>query len=244
MFRIVTYDLNSKAYTLLLRALDAKGIKPYDSEYRHRESDVVLNWGLYGRRSFPVVMNQWGAVEICTSKLKTFKAFRDNGVAHPEWTRLFDVAHYWQSKGETVYERQEDNGCMGAGIRVCHRDDTLHNALFYTVGFPIHREFRVYTAYNQVIDIREKVRPLAVEVDLEIRASDDWLYSVREPDQVPRALLEQSLKATNAVGLDFCGVDIALNRENDPCVFEVNSAPWLGNRTVDRLVSILKEKYG
>jgi hypothetical protein len=244
-FRIVTYDTNSKAYNFLLRTLGAKGIKPYDSEYVYKETDRILNWGLYGTRPFPVVMNQWNAVAICTSKVKTFRAFRDAGVAHPEWTQHFDVAHYWLSKKEIVYARAEDSGHMGAGITVVypeHPSDLPHVPL-YTVGFPIAREFRVYVAYDKIIDIREKIKPPHIAVDLMVRASDDWLYSVREPEQCPEDLLQQSLAACKAVGLDFCGVDIALDVDNNACVFEVNSAPWLGTITVNRLVKILKEKF-
>jgi hypothetical protein len=132
---------------------------------------------------------------------------------------------------------------MGEGITVCKHGDIVPYAPFYTVGFPIEREFRVYTAYGSVIDIREKIKPRDMELDMDVRASDDWLYSVRQPYQVPEQLLSQSLAACKAVGLDFCGVDIALDKDGNTCVFEVNSAPWLGNITVNRLVDILKEKF-
>ena len=132
---------------------------------------------------------------------------------------------------------------MGEGITVCKHGDIVPYAPFYTVGFPIEREYRVYVAYGQVIDIREKVKPRDMELDMDVRASDDWLYSVREPHQVPEQLLKQSIAASSAVGLDFCGVDIATDKLDNTCVFEVNSAPWLGTITVNRLVDILKERF-
>jgi glutathione synthase/RimK-type ligase-like ATP-grasp enzyme len=56
-------------------------------------------------------------------------------------------------------------------------------------------------------------------------------------------LLFQAIKATKAIGLDFSGVDIALDKEDNVCVFECNSAPWLSGRVAEELANQIKKAY-
>ncbi len=240
---IVTYDLSCESYFKLKSALGATGIKPEESSYRYRDGDVVLNWGLYGERSYPIVMNQFWAVKNSSLKLEMYERFREAGIPHPRVMLSQREALQRLANGETIYARSTDRGCRGAGITVCHKGDSLPYSKFYTVGFPTNREFRIYVAYGQVFDIREKIKPRDVDVDPEVRANDDWLYSIREPAHVPSALLQAAINAAKACSLDFVGVDVALDTEENVTVFEVNTAPWLGKLTAKKLASIIKERF-
>ncbi len=240
---IVTYDLSCESYGKLRDSLGATGIKPEGSNYRFRDGDIVCNWGLYGERNYPVVMNQFASVKNSSLKMEMYERFREAGISHPHVILSQREAIQRLASGQTIYARGTDRGCRGDGITVCHKGDSLPYSKYYTVGFPTHREFRIYVAYGQVFDIREKVKPRDVDVDPEIRANDDWLYSIREPAHVPSALLSNAIAACGACGLDFVGVDIALDREDNVTVFEVNTAPWLGKLTARKLADIIKRRF-
>ncbi len=244
-YRIVTYDTESNAYKLLRDKLGARGIKPHSSEYTYVPGDVVLNWGLYGHRPYPISFNQFDAVGICTSKQRSYQAFKNNNVPTVDVTRSRATALRWLVDGHKVYARSQDSGCLGAGITV-HRPGErgeLPDVEFYTKGFPAIREFRIYVYNQTIIGVYEKKEPRGKVLDKDVRASDDWLYCTIGLEPYPPTLLLAAIGATMAVGLDFCGVDIALDLCNNVCVYEVNSAPWLNETIVGKLVPLFKRKH-
>jgi hypothetical protein len=244
-YRIVTYDTNSAAYNLLRDALGARGIKPTDSSYTYVEGDVVLNWGLYGRRPYPISFNQFKAVGICTSKQRSYQAFKEYNVPTVDVTQSRATASRWLVGGSKVYARSQDSGCLGAGITVCKpgQRSELPSVEFYTRGFPAIREFRIYVYNQTVIGVYEKKEPRGMELDKDVRASDDWLYCTVGLQPYPPALLLGAIGATHAVGLDFCGVDIALDSCDNVCVYEVNSAPWLSENLATKIATMFKRNY-
>jgi hypothetical protein len=244
-YRIVSYDAESNGYKLLRDGLGARGIRAHDSSYRYVEGDVVLNWGLYGHRPYPISFNQFDAVGICTSKQRSYKAFKAHNVPTVDVTQSRDTARRWLVDGHTVYARSQDSGCLGAGITVCKpgQRTQLPVVEFYTKGFPATREFRIYVYKQQVIRLYEKKEPAGKDLDKDVRASDEWLYCHLGLERYPASLLLASIGATNAVGLDFAGVDIALDRGDNVCVYEVNSAPWMSRSVTNRLVTLFKREY-
>ncbi len=244
-YRIVTYDTNSNAYQLLRDALGARGIRAQDSSYRYVEGDVVLNWGLYGHRPYPISFNQFDAVGICTSKQRSYKAFKANNVPTVDVTQSRDKALSWLVAGHKVYARSQDSGCLGAGITVYRPDQRteLPYVEFYTKGFPAEREFRIYVYNQTVIGVYEKKEPRGKVLDHDVRASDDWLYCTVGLQPYPPALLLAAIGATHAMGLDFSGVDIALDMDHNVCVYEVNSAPWLSENLATKIATMFKRKY-
>lgn len=244
-YRIITYDTKSNAYQLLRDALGAKGIRPNNSEYCYVEGDVILNWGLYGHRPYPISFNQFDAVGICTSKQRSYKAFKANNVPTVDVTQSCDTASRWLVAGHKVYARSQDSGCLGAGITVYNPGQyrELPRVEFYTKRFPATREFRIYVYNQTVIGLYEKKEPRGKVLDHDVRASDDWLYCTVGLEPYPCALLLQSIGASLAVGLDFAGIDIGLDRDYNVCVYEVNSAPWLNETLVNKMVPMIKRKF-
>ncbi len=242
-YRFLTYDLTSTSGNKLSKALGARDIRPEGSRYVYVPGDIIINWGLYGSRGMPIHVNPHAGVEICTSKTKSYRAFNKHHVKTVVWTADKAVAKVWQDCDWPVYARHSDSGCQGAGIEVCLGNKPLPSAYFYTRGFPVAREFRIYTWRNKVLSVFEKKQPHGVALDLNVRASDDWLYCRDRLDSYPADLLLQAIGATKAVGLDFSGVDIALDSEDNVCVFECNSAPWLSGKVAEQIATEIKKAY-
>jgi len=245
-YRILTYDTGSAAGKLLTDALRGRMIRSEGSTYRLKPEDRIVRWGLYGRgNGLPTHVNQPEGIEICTSKRHSFSRFAACNVPHPQLTNNREVAFGWIQAGGKAYARYEDNGCKGSGIRVCHTRTELDatRPLYWTKGFHIDREFRIYTAFGKVIGSREKIAPQhpTSEMDLnpEIRASDDWIYSTQTT--IPSLARVAAVAATKAIRLDFAGVDLATNDAGDVCVFECNSAPWLSEYLATKLANTIRE---
>src|ERR1700694_3934980 len=144
-YRILTHDITSKSYQALCAALPARGIKPISSDYRYQQGDVVINWGVYGNRGYPIAVNQHDAVRVCCSKQRSYQAFHNNGVHTISSTTDYATARWWLHNGYKVYSRQSDSGCQGEGITVNSNPlSEPDHASYYTRGFNVAREFRIY----------------------------------------------------------------------------------------------------
>jgi alpha-L-glutamate ligase-like protein len=91
------------------------------------------------------------------------------------------------------------------------------------------------------IDISTGVTTYAIQYDRVIETLPDIKLPLRGI-KIPYwdEILEMSLKATNAVGLNYTGVDIAIDREKGPVVLEVNAHPGLSIQIAN--LSPLKER--
>ncbi|TRO48778.1 RimK family alpha-L-glutamate ligase, partial [Candidatus Bathyarchaeota archaeon] len=72
-----------------------------------------------------------------------------------------------------------------------------------------------------------------------LRTAKDWKTNISSggtarPQELPPDLVELSLRASDAIGLDYSGVDIMVSEEDEmPYVVELNSTPgWQGLQTV------------
>lgn len=243
-YRILTHDTTSKSYEKLLAALPGRGIRPSGSTYHYQQGDIIINWGVYGQRGYPIAVNQHDAVKACCSKQRSYQAFNNNGVRTVFSTKTRDLAQQWLLQGYNVYSRASDYGCQGSGIMVNKAySQELRMGEFYTRGFSIHREFRIYVWRDQVLGTYEKKDGTGGTLDHDIRASDDWLYCRDHLADYPNELLLQAIGAVQAIGLDFAGVDIALDSMDNVCVFECNSAPWLSPSITTKLAQKIRETF-
>lgn len=245
MYRILTYDLSCESYHRLKGELNAKGIKPYGSTYTYQEGDIIVNWGVYGTRPYLIHINHPSDIRICTSKLRTFSAFNSFLVPTVEYTTDQQVAEAWLAGNNIVYARSNDHGKQGDGIQVLHPGQSVaesarRGAFFWTKGFPTHREFRVYTFRDKALCVYEKKDLMERNLNEEVRANNDWMYCRSNLDPYPLHVERLACAATQACGLDFSGVDVGLDSKGNVCVFEVNSAPWLGTYTARILADAIK----
>lgn len=99
-------------------------------------------------------------------------------------------------------------------------------------------------AFGQVIEVNEKKRRNGTNPDPLVRSSSDWVFCVYNLAPYPDILKDTAIDAVQALGLDFGGVDIAMDSNSNVCVYEVNTAPWI-NRESSTLayVNAFKEHF-
>jgi tetrahydromethanopterin:alpha-L-glutamate ligase len=142
-------------------------------------------------------------------------------------------------------------GSQGRGLRLIRKADDLPRpgavagGVYYLQRFvAVERDgfhdFRLLVVRGRVVAAMQ-------------RHSSHWITNVKRGGRPVAALVSDEMKAlairaTNAVGADFAGVDIVYGADHQPTVLEVNSMPaWSGLQKVtsaniaDALVSALTD---
>lgn len=248
------YKMGSKSGKLLASALECKRVYP-DREFSPKPNDVVINWGNGYAPNWRTgisrgrIINHWQNVCYAIDKMESFRRFERNDVRMPEITTRVSVASDWLEDGEFVVGRQTLEGKDGDGILLMKKPDDLNVDLFcrlYTKYLKKVTEYRVYVVNGQVIDCLEKRRDTEAlekgKVDPYIRTErNGWVFcrsGVVMPSQVGR----EAVKAVEALGLAFGGVDVIWQPQHSRAyVLEVNTAPSIFGPSVRRFATALRE---
>lgn len=242
MLKLTTYDMNSFAAKRLAKALGDIPMHNYEGDHAVTSEDKVINWGRNNGSARGIWLNVPSAIAVCVDKFKTYAAFTEHGVPTPKLTHSFDEAVQWYNAGHGVYCRDTEHGMKGEGITFHQKginDVPLRRTRYYTARFYTTREFRVYTINGQTM-VFEKKRRNGTNPNEFIRANDDWVYCLNNLERFPDTLRTIAIQATEACGLDFAGIDCALDANGNIGVFEVNSAPYLDERAAEWMAGIIK----
>jgi hypothetical protein len=245
MLRLTTYDIASYAAKKLAKALGNIPIHNFEGDRNVHPDDKVINWGRANMRATNIWLNKPEAIITCTDKLKTYEAFQRAGVPTPTIIRDLATAQGWWVYGHGVYCRDTSTGMRGEGMTFHQKginNVPVRPSLYYTVRFPTTREFRVYVFGTQTM-VFEKKRRNGTNPDEYIRANDDWVYCLNNLEPWPYELWQVAINAVKACGLDFGGVDCAIDAHSNVVVFEVNSAPYLDDRAATWLADLIREKF-
>ena len=138
MFKIYPYNIASASVKKLKRGLDAVLIKPENSQYRHRDSNVVINWGNSTRIPNLIgvpIINSPEAVAVAVNKLTTLQVLEEENVPHIPFTTDRNVAQQWNK----VFVRHNLKGHSGEGIEVIESTVT-------------QRELPIVSELNEIFD--------------------------------------------------------------------------------------------
>lgn len=249
MIYIYPYAAGSQSVRLLKEALGARVIKLEGSRFNwERYIDKVVNWG----NSHPPGVSDEGlnlkrdAVSTASNKLHTFEVFHEvDGINTPEWSTSKDNARAMIREGQVVVCRTILTGHSGIGIVIAEKEDELVHAPLYVQYLKKKNEFRIHVFRGKVIDRQRKARRTDVpddQVNWKVRNLKGGFIYQRNDIKVPEDADEQSIKAVNALGLDFGAVDILhSSTDGKSYVLEVNTAPGLSGTTLNNYVRAIKE---
>ena len=224
------------------------------------------------------IINKPEAVSISVDKIKSFKAmdaYNEHGatfsqapVRHVPYTTNRLEALKWLGIGHKVVCRDTSTGSEGSGIRIIEATapnltlqsdpgflatlvayftspsaesnlGLLGHSPLYTQYVPFKKEYRVHVVDGKAVNVRRKV----TSVDNPTIVGD--FKNVTDYNQ---DIVDQALKATKAVGLDFAGVDVLWDGSK-AWVLETNTAPSIGGTLTvqgyaEGLKKMIQEKYG
>lgn len=243
---IYPYKANSGSVKRLKEALGAVQLK---REGRDIAVDTLINWGCHRINRtimFKNLLNYPANVSVAGNKLKTFKAL-DGHVGIPEWTESAVEALKWLAEGVTVIARHNLTGNSGDGIEVMETyaewRDHKHAPL-YTKYARQEQEYRVHVFQGKPIFLQRKARKKAVpddQVNWKIRNHANGFIFAHKDVVVPQEVQDEAVKAVDILGLDFGAVDVALGKDLQVYVFEVNTAPGIEATCLEAYVKAFKE---
>lgn len=240
-----------------------------DGRYRPRPTDVIINWGA---SRYPqwwgsgTVLNNPGDVMAASDKLMAFQIMSEGGVSVPDFTTDMYIASQWYRDGHRVVGRAKLNGHSGEGIYlsdpvdypaaeggmdVAHMSEVeygLNNFRplpLYVKYIKKKEEYRVHVFRGQVIDIQQKRKRREVDnedVDYKVRSHNNGWVFCRGGVEAPDSVVDNAIRAVNALQLDFGAVDVIWNqRQGQAYVLEINTAPGLEGETVVKYVNSILE---
>lgn len=217
---------------------------------------LVINWGSTEHPNWsysyePAVkwLNHPYRLKVSVNKFLALTKLKEAGVKTLEFTANRTQARNWAADGHKVYCRQILSGSAGRGVVVATKPEEVVLAKLYTKGFyDKHYEMRVHigigSEWNDMLDYVQKKRRNGVEVNRDVRThKNGWVYC-HENVMVHPPILQESIKAVKALGLDFGAVDVLFySPTNTIAIAEVNTAPGLEcTVTKQRYVSFFKKK--
>lgn len=239
MLHIYPYKKGSKSARELAKELGVKRIKTEGSRYKPGANKTILNWGSSNMPEeylISQVLNHPRDVERATNKLSALLTM-DPMVRVPPFTTSREEASRWVLEGPVVC-RTLLQGNSGAGIHIARTEQELVAAPLYTEYIKKKSEWRVHIFCDAVIMVQRKVRNYDVpddEVVWEVRNKQNGFVFQQHGIEPPIAVIEESEKAINALGLDFGAVDVIWNKKRgEAYVLEVNCAPGLEGTTLER----------
>lgn len=245
---LLPYASASSSATNLASALEIKKLRIKNSRAKFKSPTTVINWGYSGdhlafNSANVSIINSKQSVEIASDKLLTFQNL---DVPIPRYTTDINEARDWN---KDVFVRELLRSSEGKGI-VHLTPDTFDNynhskARLYVEYIKKKHEFRYHVVNNKVIDKRRKALRTDVEIDnvnWKIRNHNGgFIFAIDEEFDYPAEADELAIKTITDLGLDFGAVDIIYNSKRGLFVLEVNTAPGLEGRTLDRYVEAFKE---
>lgn len=239
-FRVYPYKQGSQSAKALADALKGKVLKVVGSSWNPRVGDTVVNWGSSSLPAVPIatVFNSRDSVVLAGNKLEAFFQFYAGGVQTPPW---------W-TDSETIPDdafpivcRTLLTGHSGAGIVIANTRTELVPAPLYTRYMKKKHEYRVHVFRDQAFFIQRKAKRVDAEnPNWQVRNLAGGFVFIESPD-TPQAVIDQSIMAIAALGLDFGGVDVIWNDKNQQAyVLEVNTACGLEERTALKYAEVIR----
>lgn len=240
---IYPYATASESAKALAEKMGLKRIKLQGSNVADKKDRVIINWGS-SRCPYRIahVINKPTKVAIAANKLSAFMHLADyneanpkNQVRIPEFTTSKYVAEKWMEEGHDVCSRAVLSGNNGEGL-IISKDKDKHPdyAPLYTLYKPKMKEYRIHVINGAVVAIQRKVWPAGRKKkdagDFKARNYvDGFVFQTEKVKDLPsNDIITQAKRAVKALGLDFGGVDVIWNKqENLTYILEVNTAPGI-----------------
>lgn len=242
---ILPYRRYSQSVQVLKDNLNIKSIKLEGSKWKPADNKIVINWG-NSNPPVPIgnnVLNRPEAVLSATDKLTTLHVLYSWGIMCPEFTSDIEVARSWFDNNNkiVVFCRTKLRSSGGEGIVIAKSKDQLVPAPLYTKNVSKAAEYRVHVFKDKVIDVAQKklrngVKDQAGRNKYIRNVENGWIFA-HENVVCPEEVQFEAVKAVAVLRLDFGAVDIAINKDGQPFVFEVNTAPGIeNNKTIKAYV--------
>lgn len=206
-------------------------------------TDVILRWGSteeFERLKGRLELNSLEAVSNASNKAIMMKKLLDASIPTPKV--LFNPTACPADLIDEKYKDENGGFFVRGRNNEIRYDDELKPGDLY-ISRPIEdkrREYRVHVFNGEVIAIYEKIPK---EDGIKLFKAHNCHFELKTMENCKLTLEDQQIciKAVNALGLLFGGVDVARTKQKEIYIMEINSSPALNGTNIDRYVTKINE---
>jgi glutathione synthase/RimK-type ligase-like ATP-grasp enzyme len=229
---VVSPKCTSKSAKYLAEQLGLEYVNPYTTgKTDFGNYGSVINWGCSTPIFCDKIFNHFTSVLNAVDKVATLKLLKDTPNIIP-WTKDIKVAEQWLKEGETVVGRELQASSKSKGITMITESKDLYQKKykFYTKYLDHIGEFRINVFKGKIVSMLEKTQ-----------VGDEFKFKLirGEPIDELQALCKT---VDEKLGLDFYGIDVVFDENNNPILLEVNSAPMLFGFTGTKFIELFKKE--
>jgi glutathione synthase/RimK-type ligase-like ATP-grasp enzyme len=222
-----------------IAAASVEGLQPFlNSEDIPEDVFYLFRWGCTSPQRAQVVVQPASAISLASNKAESRKVFQAQGISipptwfHPTELDAADIrcgvitrpAHHHQ--GRMVFKSLTRAG-LEYSFRQCQRWDPTGEA-YISLFIPKEREYRIYVVQGRVAAVAEKTPPAGDVGRVAWNHARGGSFHNVKWDDWPLNACFQGVRATEALGLDFAGIDV-MTRGDQCWVLEPNAAPSLSS---------------
>lgn len=202
------------------------------NNYVLNSTDVIIRWGTQEQLAEDrkgIVYNKSSALALVSNKYKSRLAMAAAGVnvplnitdATPNNSITYPVIarphHHSKGKNFTILKNREQFLAHYRANR---------NGWYYSNFIDKVAEYRVHAASGKCLNLLQKPNPGGNQIAWNRAQGNDAFVSVKW-DDYPIAVVLEALKACKALGCDFLGIDVIVDKAGKAWVLEGNSSPTL-----------------
>lgn len=200
-----------------------------DQANQPKEDEVVIRWGCTSNVVSKNVLNTAKAIHEVNNKGAFRSKCAEAKLSPATWFNAADVPPYTLAKGVIV---RPNSHAQGRHVYLCHTSADLDAAVRRCgVGYYISEyirkthEYRVYVVSGRAVAVAEKI-PKDVNDVAWNHALGGEFKNVRW-DSWNLKCVRYAIEAMSLTDLDFGGVDVMCDDDNNVYIIEINTAPSL-----------------
>lgn len=217
-------------------------------QYNEPVYDYILRYGnTSGVRQQPRVMiNNAISIGRASDKVRTRQLLSSAMIPVP---KIYDELLVFRNKkeldsGELQLIARPYKHYKGRNFNLVNSYET---ALYYlNKGYYLQAvidkdiEYRVFIWLDEIFETNIKEPKETIKSDMVRNLNNGWHFRPTRWRNVPDSLKAYSKQAVELTGLHFGAVDCCVDKSGSPYIFEVNSAPALFERKVEKLAEKVK----
>lgn len=225
---VIHPKVSRKSATQLAAALKAPVVNPFEKgQFNFAGFDLVFNYGCSSvELAAKKFINHPNAVRKCVNKVVCYKLWETNGI--PTVNYVTDRVAATEKPWKHTVCRADKGGNQNSGMEIVAKGDPLPIAAIYSEFYKHKHEFRIVVLKGKVIARYMKKRT----------ADDMWELVHLHADGF-EAIDKAVLKASSVLGIDYTGMDVLANSQEEFKVLEANSGPAM----TEEVLSIITKEF-
>lgn len=203
-------------------------VKTHLADFRN---SIVIRWGnrIEVDLEGSITYNKASAIALATDKKESRRVLAEAGINVPK-----AVTPASETINFPVIARPRVHAKGRNFVLLHNRGDFYAHWIknnddwYYSEFVDKIKEYRVHCAHGRVLNYLEKPNPGNGQIAWNRAVNGEAFTNVRWSDYNSAVALE-CLKAVKALGLDFGGVDVIVDKDGKPYILEVNTSPTLNS---------------